>query len=118
MALTIYHNPRCSKSRQTLQLVADSGVEHNIVQYLQDSPDAATILDIAAKLNIAVAGLLRRGERDFQDADDLPALDDDAALATWVAAHPIVMERPVVVDNESGKAILGRPPENVEELLR
>jgi arsenate reductase len=117
MAVTIYHNPRCSKSRQTLQLIADSGSEHTIVHYLQDSPDAATIADLAGKLALPVAELMRRGESEFKDATDLPDLTDDEALAEWVAAHPIVLQRPIVVDDKTGKAVIGRPPENVLELL-
>jgi arsenate reductase len=117
MAVTIYHNPRCSKSRQTLQLIADSGTTHRVIRYLEDSPEPAAIVDLAGKLGISVAGLLRRGESEFKDASDLPDLDDDTRLADWLAAHPIVLERPVVVNDESGKAIIGRPPENVLALL-
>ena len=117
MAVTIYHNPRCSKSRQTLQLITDSGITHKVVLYLEDSPNAATIVDLADRLDLTVAELLRRGESEFKEATDLPDLADDARLADWVAAHPIVLERPIVVNDESGKAIIGRPPENVSALL-
>jgi len=117
MAVTIYHNPRCSKSRQTLQLITDSGTTHKVVLYLEDSLNAATIADLADKLDLSVAELLRRGESEFKEATDLPDLTDDAHLADWVAAHPIVLERPIVVNDETGKAIIGRPPENVSELL-
>jgi arsenate reductase-like glutaredoxin family protein len=61
--------------------------------------------------------LLRRGESDFKEATDLPDLEDDAALATWVAAHPAVLERPIVLDSQSRRAVVGRPPENVQALL-
>jgi arsenate reductase len=117
MALTIYHNPRCSKSRKTLELITESGIEPTIVLYLRDTPAASDILDIAGKLGMSVADLLRRGESEFKDATDLPALGDDTALARWIEAHPIVLQRPIVVDDESGKAIIGRPPENVQDLL-
>ena len=117
MSLQIYHNPRCSKSRKTLEIIREAGIEPGIVLYLEDTPGAAEILDIAGKLGKSVADLLRRGESAFKDATDLPDLSNDAALATWVAAHPIVLERPIVVDTSSGKAVLGRPPENVRELL-
>ena len=117
MALTIYHNPRCSKSRKTLEIITESGVEPTIILYLQDTPKAADILDIAGKLCTSVADLLRRSESEFKDATDLPSLDDDTALARWIEAHPIVLQRPIVVDDESGKAVVGRPPENVQELL-
>jgi arsenate reductase len=118
MALTIYHNPRCSKSRQTLEIIRDAGVEPDIVRYLEDTPSAETILDLADRLGLQVADLLRRKEGEFRTADDLPDLDDNASLAKWLAAHPKVMERPIVVDADSGRAVLGRPPENVRELLR
>ena len=117
MALTIYHNPRCSKSRKTLQMIRDAGVEPAIVLYLQDAPEAADILSIAARLGVAVAGLLRRGEDEFKHADDLPDPHDQAALAAWLAAHPVVLQRPIVIDSETGNAVIGRPPENVLPLL-
>ena len=117
MSLKIYHNPRCSKSRKTLEIIQNAGIEPAIVLYLQDTPTAAEILDIAGNLGKAVADLLRRGEGQFKEADDLPDLADDAALAAWLEKHPIVLERPIVVDTDSGKAVVGRPPENVKELL-
>ena len=117
MSLKIYHNPRCSKSRKTLEIIRGAGIEPTIVQYLDDTPGAAEILDIAGKLGKSVADLLRRGESSFKEAADLPDLDDNAALASWLEIHPIVLERPIVVDTDSGKAVVGRPPENVNELL-
>jgi len=117
MSLTIYHNPRCSKSRKTLEIIQDAGVEPTILLYLEDTPSASEIAVVADKLGLTVADLLRRGESEFKEATDLPDLDDNAALAGWIEAHPIVLERPIVVDNDSGKAVIGRPPENVNELL-
>ncbi len=117
MALTIYHNPRCSKSRQTLALIDGAGVETNIVPYLLDAPDAKTLLELSRKLGLPLSDLLRRGEREFKEATSLPPLDDNAALAHWLAEHPIVLERPIVVDEETGRAVVGRPPENVLALL-
>ena len=118
MALRIYHNPRCSKSRQTLEIIRGAGIEPEIVLYLERPPSAETIAGLADKLGLQVADLLRRGESEFKTADDLPDLNDNRALAGWLAAHPKVIERPVVVDSGTGKAVLGRPPENVKELLR
>ncbi len=117
MALTIYHNPRCSKSRKTLELLDEADAAHTVVLYQDDTPDAARLLQIAKMLGIPLADLLRRGESVFKEAGDLPDLDDDDALAHWIAANPITLERPIVVDDASGKAIIGRPPENVLTLL-
>lgn len=117
MTLRILHNPRCSKSRQTLALIRDAGIEPDIVDYLADPPGADEIVALAGQLGIAVNGLLRRGEDEFRQATDLPALEDDSALADWLSRHPRVIERPIVIDSTSGKAVLGRPPENVAELL-
>jgi len=117
MALTIYHNPRCSKSRKTLEMIRNEGIEPSIVLYLDDTPSAAQILAIASQLGMPAASLLRSGEGTYKEADDLPDLDNDAAVAAWVESHPIVLQRPIVVDTESGKAVIGRPPENVRELL-
>jgi arsenate reductase len=117
MAVTIYHHPRCSKSRKTLEILLESGAAHEVVLYLQEPPDARRIVQIAALLGTPVAGLLRRGESAFKDADDLPDLEDDEALAAWLHENPIVIERPIVVDAAAGKAVIGRPPENVLQLI-
>ena len=116
MAITIYHNPRCSKSRKTLEIIQAAGVEPEIALYLKETPAAATIVDLARKLGVPVADLLRRGESEFKEATDLPDLGDDAALAAWLHEHPIVLERPIVVDGD--RAVIGRPPENVAKLLK
>jgi arsenate reductase len=115
--LTIYHNPRCSKSRQTLEILKESGIDPAVVEYLDDPPEAERILYIADLLGVAVAALLRPGEDEFKSAKDLPDLEDDAALAAWIERHPKVLERPIVVDDAGGRAVIGRPPENVHELL-
>jgi arsenate reductase len=118
MAITIYHNPRCSKSRQTLELIAQSGVAHTVVLYLDDVPDGQAIVGLAKKLSKPVAELLRRGESAFKDAKNQPDLSDDTKLADWISRHPIALERPIVVDEATGRAVIGRPPENVLELVR
>ncbi len=117
MALSIYHNPRCSKSRKTLELIESKGKQATIIRYLDDPPSPEQILSIAGWLGVPVANLLRTGEATFKEADDVPDLKDDAALAAWLATHPIVIERPIVVDEAAGKAVIGRPPENVLALL-
>ena len=117
MSLTIYHNPRCSKSRKTLELIESRGIQPTIVEYLSSPPDAATLLDIAGRLGVPLTDLLRRGETEFKEAGESVPLDDENQLANWIASHPKVLQRPVVVDSDSGKAIVGRPPENVFELI-
>jgi len=117
MAVTIYHNPRCSKSRKTLELITNSGTAYRVVLYKEDTPDGQTIAGLAESLGLAVADLLRRGESEFKEATDLPDLADNSALAEWLAQHPAVLQRPIVVDDESGIAIMGRPPESVLGIL-
>ena len=117
MALTMYHNPRCSKSQKTLQILEESGIHPAVVEYLRNPPDAQTILRLAALLGMPVAGLVRRGDAEYREASDCPDLDDDAALASWIEKHPAVLQRPIVVDATARKAVIGRPPENVLGLL-
>jgi arsenate reductase len=115
--LTIYHNPACSKSRQTLEIIKENKLDPRIVRYLEDPPTAARILELAGLIGCPVAALLRRGEDAFRNAKDLPDLDDEAALAAWIERHPRVLERPIVVDDAGHRAVLGRPPENVLQLI-
>jgi arsenate reductase len=117
MSITIYHNPRCSKSRNSLELLRDAGIRPEVVEYLRTPPDAATIRHLAGLLGLPVAGLLRRGETEFREATDLPDLADDDALARWLEAHPRVIERPIVVSDDGDRAVIGRPPENVLSLV-
>jgi arsenate reductase len=118
MKITIYHNPGCSKSRKTLELIESHGIEPKIVEYLRQPPDAATLLRLAGALNVPLAELMRKTEADFKDAADTLALDDDAALAIWLHDHPRVLQRPIVVDEDGQRGIVGRPPENVLEILQ
>jgi len=112
---TIYHNPRCSKSRQTLQLLQEHGIEPEIVLYLEHPLNKKQLRELLRKLGIEARALLRRGEDEYrQNGLDDAALGEDALLDA-LAAHPKLMERPVVVRGE--RAVLGRPPENVLALL-
>jgi len=115
MTTTIYHNPRCSKSRQTLALLRDKGIEPVVVEYLTETPDTATLAGLLDMLGLEPRQLMRRSEavyRELNLAD--PALGRDALIAAMVA-NPILIERPVVVAN--GQARIGRPPESVLEIL-
>ena len=112
---TIYHNPRCSKSRQTLQLLQEQGIEPEVVRYLETPLAAKQILTLLKQLGISARDLLRKGEQAFKDNQlGNPDLGDNELVAAMVA-HPKLIERPIVVAN--GKAVLGRPPENVLALL-
>ncbi len=117
MTITIYHNPRCSKSRKTLELIENAGVRPTVVRYLEEPPGADRIRELASTIGGPVSDLLRRNEDEFRRATDLPDLDDEASLAAWLARHPRVMQRPIVIDDDAGVAVIGRPPENVQEIL-
>lgn len=116
MKLTIYHNPRCSKSRQTLDIIREHGVEPDVVPYLDEMPDPERLLEVARMLGTGVRAMMREGESEYREADDLPE-DGEAALAEWLSRHPKVLQRPVVVDETGARAVIGRPPETVLELL-
>lgn len=116
MTVTLYHNARCSKSRDTLALLNAQGISPAIVAYLETPPDAATIAQLLAKLGFQDARqLMRKGEAEYKElalAD--PGLSQDALIAAMVA-HPRLIERPIVVNGE--RAAIGRPPENVLAIL-
>jgi arsenate reductase len=115
MSLTIYHNPRCSKSRQTLKLLRDNGVEPRIVEYLKDPPDPALLKRLLRQLGLSARDLLRRGEAPYKElglAD--PGKAEDELIAA-IVENPILLERPIGVKGD--KAVIGRPPENVSKLL-
>ena len=115
MSVTIYHNPRCSKSRQTLALLGERGIAPRVVQYLEESPDAATLSDLLDRLGLEPRDLMRKNEAAYKELGlDDPALGRDALIAAMVA-HPILIERPIVVSGR--KAAIGRPPEAVLEIL-
>ncbi|HEX2138131.1 MAG TPA: arsenate reductase (glutaredoxin) [Woeseiaceae bacterium] len=116
MNLTIYHNPACSKSRRTLEILREHGIEPRIIEYLKTAPDRDTILELARRLDAPVETLVRHNEDVFKQAAGSLARDDDA-LAGWLAEHPKALQRPVVVDEDRRKAVIGRPPENVLDLL-
>lgn len=110
--VTIYHNPRCSKSRETLELLRQRGIEPQVVEYLKTPPSADELAGLVAKLGIPPAKLLR--SREAAEAGVDKALPDSDLIAA-MAANPSVIERPIVV--KGAKARLGRPPEQVLEIL-
>ena len=113
--VTLYHNPRCSKSRAALALLEKANVEFEIVEYLKQPPSAEKLDRILTLLNMAPRDLMRRNEAPYRELDlEDETLSRDALIAA-IAAHPILMQRPVVLAN--GKATIGRPPERVVEIL-
>ena len=115
MTITIYHNPRCSKSRQTLALIVEQGVEPKIVEYLETPPSAAELKRVIKKLALKTRDILRKGEAIYAELGlQDPSLKDDALISAMVA-NPILIERPIVVSGD--KAALGRPPEAVLKIL-
>lgn len=112
---TIYHNPRCSKSRQTLEILRAQGIEPNVALYLEDRLDKERLLDLLRMLGLSAGQLIRRSEQAFKD-NHLNASDTtDEQLIEAMLKYPKLIERPIVVVGD--KAVLGRPPENVMELL-
>ena len=117
MNLTIYHNPACSKSRKTLELIEEHGIIPNIIEYLKRPPDAVTVRRLAQQLGIGVAEMLRPNEADYHELTHSVSIDDEQALAEGLAVFPGALQRPIVVDEDSGKTVIGRPPENVLDLM-
>ena len=113
-AYTIYHNPRCSKSRNTLAILEEKSVDTEVVLYLETPPDAAQIRGLLDKLGIAAAELVRRGEDEYKSCGLGKDSSQDEIISA-MASHPRLIERPIVVCGD--RAVLGRPPENVLELI-
>jgi len=115
MTITIYPNPRCSKSRQALALLQENSVEPQIVEYLKTPPDAATLEKLLDMLGLEPRELMRTKEKEYRENElGNPDLSRDALIAAMVA-HPKLIERPIVV--KDNKAALGRPPEAVLDIL-
>ncbi|MGH7047812.1 MAG: arsenate reductase (glutaredoxin) [Stellaceae bacterium] len=113
MPVTMYHNPRCATSRRTLALLRERGIEPEIIEYLKTPPPAAELKRILGQLGMPAAKLLRKKEAAAAGID-AKGLSEDALIAAMVA-HPIVIERPIVLSGT--KAALGRPPEAVLSVL-
>ena len=111
----IYHNPRCSKSRATLELLEQHAVETDIIEYLEDPPSPEELTRIIALLGVSARDLMRTTEAVYHDAD----LDDDSLsdeeIIDAICEYPALLQRPIVVRGD--RAVIGRPPENVLEIL-
>jgi len=115
MKVTIYHNPRCSKSRQSLQLLVGHGIEPQVVEYLQTPPTAAELEQILTMLGLEPRALMRTKEAEYHELKlDDPSLSR-AELIAAMATHPKLIERPIVVAGK--RAVIGRPPERVLEII-
>ncbi|PZW68942.1 arsenate reductase [Pseudomonas sp. URMO17WK12:I1] len=113
--LTLYHNPRCSKSRAALQLLEERGLQPTVVLYLDTPPSAAQLREVLNKLGMPARQLLRTGEDEYHELNLADStLDEDALIAAMVA-HPRLIERPILIAGD--RALIGRPPENILELL-
>ena len=114
-SVTIYHNPRCSKSRQTLQLLREQGIEPKIIEYLKTPPDEATLTRILGHLGISAHELARAGEPLYKELELDENPPGDAQMLRLLVENPKLIERPIVVTPQA--AAIGRPPENVLKLL-
>ena len=115
MTVRIYHNNRCSKSRETLALIEAQGLVCEVINYLDTPPSAAELTKLLDMLGMTPRDLMRKGEPEYSELGlDDPSLDDTALIAA-LASHPRLIERPIVVAN--GKAAIGRPPEAVLAIL-
>ena len=115
MSDLIYYNPRCSKSRQTMVLLHKNKIDTEIMDYLNSPPSENELFEIIKKLNITVHDLVRKNEQVYKDLIIESPDPSDTLLIESMIANPILIQRPIVINGE--KAVIGRPPENVLEIL-
>ncbi len=115
MGIKIYHNPRCSKSRQTLQLLEQKGIQPEIIEYLKTAPSKAELEAVLRSLNLSPRELMRKGEAIYKELNLADNSLNNEQLIVAMLENPILIERPIVLAN--GKAAIGRPPESVLEIL-
>lgn len=113
--LTIYHNPRCSKSRKALALLEATGEPVTIIRYLETPPDSTMLKTLIRQLNLPVRALLRSKEEEYETLGLANPALTDADIINLLAKHPRLLERPIVVNNN--RALIARPPERLKELL-
>jgi len=112
--MVIYHNPRCSKSRQALQLCEEAGVEIEVVEYLETPPDEVALTGLLKKLGVTAHEVVRTKEEVYSQLE-LSADSSEEEIIAAIIKYPVLLERPIVVKDD--KAVIGRPPENVKALL-
>ena len=113
-AITIYHNPRCGKSRTALAILSEQGIEPTIIEYLKNPPSKGELRAIAKKLGMKPEQLVRKGEDVYKENFASRTMTDEQWLDA-LTQHPILIERPIVIKGD--KAVIGRPPEKISELL-
>lgn len=113
--ITIYHNPRCSKSRQSLQLLKDKGMEPNIIEYLKNPLRKDELQKISNRLGLRPKDFVRKNENDFKENDLGKDIENDKKMFEAMEAYPKIIERPIVTSGS--KAVIGRPPENILKLM-
>lgn len=112
--MKIYHNPRCSKSRQTLQIIQDANADVDIIEYLNSIPTEQELTDVLKKLGMKAEDIIRKGEADYKENFKGKTLTEKEWIKAMIK-YPKLIERPIVI--KGNKAVIGRPPENVKELL-
>ena len=115
MSISIYHNPNCSKSRQTLKLLEEKAKGIDVIEYLKNPPTVKKLIEILSLLKISPRDLMRKKETEYKDLGLYNSDLSDEGLIESMVKHPILIERPIVLAN--GKAALGRPPENVLNII-
>ena len=115
MSITIYHNPRCSKSRQTMALLTERGIEPEVIEYLKGSLTVDTLSKVLKKLGLGPRDVMRKGEAPYKELNLKDDSKTDQELIQAIIDHPILLERPIVISG--GKAVIGRPPENVLSII-
>ncbi len=115
MSTTIYHNPRCSKSRKTLELLRERGIKPDIVEYLRSPPDAQTLRSVLQVLGLPASALIRTGETEFAESGLNLDVATEAQIFAAISRYPKLLQRPIVVTAKG--AVIGRPPENVLDII-
>lgn len=113
--ITIWHNPRCSKSRNALNLLEEKNIDANVVKYLDETPSKDELKDILSKLNMTAQELMRKGEDVYKELDLKNETNEEKLLDAMIE-NPKLIERPVII--RGNKAVIARPIENLEELLK
>ena len=111
----IYHNPRCSKSRQALQIIKDRGIEPKVIEYLKEPLEKSELENIAKSLGVRPKEFVRKNEAEFKDNNLVTKMEKDGDLFEAMAKFPKIMERPIIISDLG--AVIGRPPENVLKVL-